>query len=86
MLEESRLGLPGLLSPDFVEGDDGRPALALGNGTIRFTPVADGRGEGLGALDLVFVDAHHAFAAAGARDLLSDEHTITICGTRLNVV
>ena len=34
----------------------GRPTLRLDNATLRFVPDADGRGEGLGALDIVVAE------------------------------
>lgn len=48
--------------------------VALDDGTIRFVPIADDRGEGLVAIDLVATDR----ARAG--------ESLTLCGTRFNLV
>jgi hypothetical protein len=39
---------------------DGNPSLAFENATIRFVPVLDGRGDGLGGVDLVATDPGRA--------------------------
>ena len=51
-----------------VETDDaGNPALVLDNATIRFVPAEDGRGEGLGGIDVVAVDKEAVLEAAEQR-------------------
>lgn len=64
----------------------GNPSIKLENATIRFVKDADGRGEGLGGLDLVAVDRARALKAAEKRGKLSANGAINICGMRLNLV
>ena len=65
---------------------DGHPMLTLDNATVRFVPAADGRGDGLGGIDVTAVDADAALAAAEARGLLGADGVITICGLRIRLV
>ena len=65
---------------------DGHPTLTLDNATVRFVAAADGRGDGLGGIDVTAVDADAARAAAEARGLLGADGTITICGLRIRLV
>ncbi len=64
----------------------GNPSIKLENATIRFVRDTDGRGEGLGGLDLVAVDRSRALKAAEKRGKLGANGTINICGMRLNLV
>ena len=56
-----------------VEMRDGHPVIALDDATLRFTEAADGRGEGLGGLDL-------ACAERGRAGL------VQICGVRFRLL
>ncbi len=60
--------------------------IALDNATLRFVEVADGRGEGLGGVDLQAADRPAILAAAQARDLAVNGDSINICGTRFRLV
>ena len=64
-------------------GDDGGPTLQLENATVRFAPATDGRGEGLGGMDLVATDRDCAVGSASERSLPVEGATIVLCGTRL---
>lgn len=64
----------------------GNPALSLDNATIRFVPAADGRGEGLAAVDLKTVDREHLLKQAIANGCPIDDDTVTVCGTRFHLV
>ena len=57
--------------------------IALEQGTLRFVPVCDGRGEGLAAVDVWVTDAARVRRAAQARDLAVAGGEVTICGTRI---
>ena len=48
---------------------DGAPTIVLSNATLRFVPITDGRGEGLGGIDLATTDAGWVQAAAAGRGL-----------------
>jgi len=60
-----------------VEDRDGAPALALENAALRFVPVTDGRGEGLGGIDVRVVNADRLRAAADQRGVrIADDHVL----------
>jgi hypothetical protein len=69
------------LKPDAA----GNPSLRLQNATIRFVKDADGRGEGLGGLDLVVADRARLLANAQKRGRASGD-VVTVCGMRLRPV
>lgn len=66
--------------------DEGRQTLQLENATIRFVEASDGRGEGLGGIDVAAADPERALGAARERDCLSVEGAILIGGLRFNLV
>ena len=67
--------------PVTVDGD-GRTALALDNATIRFVADQDGRGEGLGGVDLVVADRDRLVAAAADRGLAVENDVVLVGGVR----
>jgi hypothetical protein len=62
------------------------PTLALANATLRFVPDPDGRGEGLGGIDLVATDRARALAAARERGRLGPGDALALCGMRVKLV
>ena len=72
----------------------GRPAaeadriwrIRLDDGEIRFVGDLDGRGEGLGAFDVVVRDAAAVRAKAAARGLAADDGSVILSGTRLGLI
>lgn len=64
----------------------GRLAIALQNATLRFVPSDDGRGEGLGAIDLATADRAAIVAAAGARRAPARDDQVVLGGVRMNLV
>ncbi|WP_375174994.1 VOC family protein [Pseudooceanicola sp.] len=69
-----------------VETRDGIPHIALANAALRFVEATDGRGPGLGALDIRTSDAARIKAAAEARGLPATDRQVTVCGTRFNLI
>lgn len=61
-------------------------AIRLDIGTIRFVKDTDGRGEGLGGIDLVAVDRARALANAKKRECKIDGDTVMIGGVRFGLV
>jgi hypothetical protein len=59
--------------------------IALEGGRLRFVTDRDGRGEGLGGLELDVVDRGRLLEAAGQRGLRVDDDVVEICGTRLRL-
>jgi hypothetical protein len=71
----------------FVETDAaGCLTIALDDATLRFVPITDGRPEGLAALDVEVVDRPRLLAAAQERSCTIEGDTVTVCGTRFNLV
>ena len=66
--------------------DDGRPTVTLDNATLRFVPDRDGRGEGLGGVDIVVADRGRVLAGASSRGLGVDGDVVLIGGVRFALV
>jgi len=60
--------------------------LELDNARLRFVPALDGRGEGLGGIDLATADKASVLANARARHLAVSGDQIVLGGMRLNLV
>ena len=71
---------------DLTADGAGHPALVLANATVRFVPATDGRGDGLGGIDLTVVDRAAALAAAEQRGLMAADGSIRLCGMRVRLV
>ena len=71
-----------------LSDEAGHLTIALDDARLRFVEATDGRGEGLGGLDLVTVDREHVFTTARHHDLevSEEESTITLCGVRFRLV
>jgi hypothetical protein len=61
---------------------DGAPTIALSNATLRFVPISDGRGEGLGGIDLATADVGWVQAAAAGRGLPHTADEVLVGGVR----
>jgi len=66
--------------------DAGRIILPLENANIRFIADTDGRGEGLGGIDVKVQDKSRLLSAAKERGAMIDETQVMICGVRFNLV
>ena len=64
----------------------GRATLALDGASLRFAAIADGRGEGLGAIDLMACDRAALRTAARGRRCLVGEDQLVLGGLRMNLV
>ncbi len=60
--------------------------MPLSDATVRFVEARDGRGEGLGGIDLAANDAARAKAQAAEIGCAVDGETIAVCGTRVRLV
>ena len=61
----------------------GRWEVPLHNARIRFVEATDGRGEGLGGIDIVVNDRERLLRAAERRQCQVSDDQVMICGTRL---
>src|SRR6202521_2183456 len=64
----------------------GRLELPVDNASIRFVEATDGRGEGLGGIDVTVADRKRLLEAAERRALRVADDQVTICGTRFYLV
>lgn len=68
-----------------VERTAGAFQLAVDNARLRFVPDRDGRGEGLGGIDVRVADAERVRERARQRGLALDGRCVVIGGTRFNL-
>src|ERR1700735_5690289 len=66
--------------------DAGVWSIRLDDGEIRFTLERDGRGEGLGAFDVIVRDVDAVEANAAARGLLAPDGAVVLAGTRVRLI
>jgi len=64
----------------------GAPSLRLENAAIRFVADRDGRGEGLGGVDVVATDPPRLLAAAERRGRRIADDLVLICGVRFRLL
>jgi hypothetical protein len=65
-----------------VQRDGAELSMTLNNATVRFVEAEDGRGAGLGGIDLAVTDRQHVLSAARDRGCYIDDNQVNICGTR----
>lgn len=68
------------------EDTNGQSTLHLDNAGIRFVDDTDGRGEGLGGIDLVVADRERLLAAAERRGRRISDDVVVICGVRFRLL
>lgn len=68
---------------ELVDDDDGHPTMAFENATVRFVPDTDGRGEGLGGVDLITEDRDAVLEAADMLGCAVDDGQVAIAGMRM---
>jgi hypothetical protein len=69
-----------------TQGPAGAPEIALDLGRLRFVAATDGRGEGLGGLDIAVADPARILAEARRRSCPVAGDRVTVCGMRLLLV
>ena len=65
-----------------VERDGAVLNLELNNATIRFVEATDGRGPGLGGIDLAVNDRERILRAASERGCYVSHDRVDVCGVR----
>ncbi len=64
---------------------DGQPTLTIDNATVRFVEATDGRGEGLGGIDVTVVDREAVLAGARERGCYVNDDRVDLIGLRVNL-
>lgn len=65
---------------------DGVPVMQLDDAELRFVDATDGRGEGLGGIDVVATDPAAILDAADRLDCVVNDSQVTVAGLRVNLV
>jgi hypothetical protein len=65
---------------------DGQPTIGLENATLRFVEETDGRGEGLGGIDVTVTDRDAVLAAAKSRNCYVSDDEVAVAGLRVYLV
>ena len=68
---------------DLETDAEGHPRMQLDNATVRFVEDRDGRGEGLGGIDVVTEDRDAVLAGARARDCYVSDDEVAVAGLRV---
>lgn len=74
-----------MIEVDLSTDADGHPTLGLDDATLRFVEDTDGRGEGLGGLDVLTNDRDAVLAAAQARRCQVSDDQVIVAGLRVNL-
>ena len=65
-----------------IEADLAAPSIRFNNATLRFVEATDGRGAGLGGLDISVSDRQAILSEAQRRNCYVSDDQVNICGTR----
>jgi hypothetical protein len=76
----------GIAEIPLREDARGRLEMPLGKASVRFVEAVDGRGEGLGGIDIVATDRKRLLEAADRRGYRVADDQVVICGTRFYLV
>jgi len=76
----------GIVETPVKPDSAGNPSIKLENATIRFVKDADGRGEGLGGLDLVATNKARALESAAKLGKRGPGDLISVCGMRFRLL
>lgn len=63
----------------------GVPTIDLDLGSLRFVPATDGRGEGLGGIDVMVPRHQRVRMAARQKDVPVEDDALILCGTRVRL-
>ncbi|MCP4958853.1 MAG: hypothetical protein GY925_06230, partial [Actinomycetia bacterium] len=70
---------------DLTTDADGHPVMQLDNAAIRFVEDTDGRGEGLGGIDVITENRNAILAGADARNCRVSDDQVMVGGLRVNL-
>ena len=71
---------------DLGEDRHGNAEIELDNATIRFVEERDGRGEGLGGIDVIANDRDAILAGARARNCYVNDDEVAVAGLRVGLI
>ena len=71
---------------DLTADGAGNPTIELDNATLRFVEETDGRGEGLGGIDVTTNNRDAVLAGAKARDCYVSDDEVAVGGLRVRLV
>ncbi len=66
--------------------DDLKGVLGIEDAVIRFVEATDGRGDGLGGIDIEVADSTELLKNADDRGLKVSDTQVMLCGVRFNLV
>ena len=72
----------GIAGIPLKQDDQGRPTLPLENADVRFVEATDGRGDGLGGIDLVVADKQRLLTSAEQRGCKISDDQVNVGGVR----
>ena len=75
----------GIAEIPLRKDSQGRFEMPLDNASVRFVEATDGRGEGLGGIDIVVSDKSRLLTAAAQRGRKVSDSQVMICGMRFNL-
>ena len=75
-----------LFAKPVVRDAAGRAQILFDNMALRFAPDRDGRGTGIGAVDILPQDRNAILAAAEERGRRTGDAEVTLCGVRFNLL
>jgi len=70
---------------DLTTNAAGQSVVKLENASVRFVEATDGRGEGLGAIDVAVTDRDAVLAGARARNCYVNDGQVTVAGLRVHL-
>jgi hypothetical protein len=70
---------------DLTRDEAGNPTIELDNATVRFVPDTDGRGEGLGGIDVIANDRDAILAGAQVRGCQVSDDEVAVAGLRVKL-
>ena len=71
-----------IVSGEPLQHVDGELHIRFNNAVLRFVEAVDGRGPGLGGLDIAVADRQGILERAEQRGCYVDDHQVYVCGTR----
>ena len=75
-----------ILDRDVRAGVDNHPTIDLDNAALRFVPITDGRGEGLGGIDVVVANPSAVLVEAERRDRRIADDGVHVGGMRIGII